>query len=98
MTSNSSQQRSLIDENADWRMVPEHIREGVKRYVDHHQLSGDFLTAVFENDLGRAAVRADSVNLVMLGDIAKFMVWYVPPICWGSREAVQDWLNDANSR
>jgi hypothetical protein len=79
-------QRSLVN------MVPAHLHDGIARYVTEGRATGDFLRAVFENDLAAAAQRADMVNRHRLAEIALFVTWHCPSACWGSPVAVSDWL------
>jgi len=79
------------DRKADWRLVPEHMRHGVRLWVEHGIEGGDFLMSVVENDLRRACWHADAINRVRLHDIVTFFWNYTPADCWGSPEAVRRW-------
>ena len=74
------------------RAVPEHIREGLARHVVHHAPTGSFLTAVLENDLVGALLRADAVNRWAIHDIVAFIYNDCPSPCWGSPAKVKAWL------
>lgn len=80
-----------IPETAVWELLPEHIREGVREYVEQGRPLGGFLEAVFANDLNLAASRADPFNRECLADIADFVRWYTPLTCRGSYERVEAW-------
>jgi hypothetical protein len=80
-------QRSLLG------MVPEHLHNGIARYVSEGRPTGDFLRAVLENDLAAAAQRADMINRPRLVEIALFVTWHVPSTCWGSPEIVRAWVD-----
>lgn len=82
----------MIESGADWSLIPPHMHEAVRRYVERHEPVGDFLTAVLSNDLRGAYSRADSDNIVHLPDYVTFLYNYVPAPCWGSPEAVKAWL------
>lgn len=77
---------------AAWTMVPEHVRQPLRDYLERSRPVGDFLTAVLSNDLGEAARRADAVNRVYLADIALFLTYHAPSAAWGSPEKVAAWL------
>jgi len=42
--------------------LPEGLRGGMNRYIEHRVPPGNFLTAVLSNDLRRACERADDVK------------------------------------
>lgn len=67
--------------------------EALQRYVDHGIHPGGFLTAVLENNLSEAVLRADNLNIKILPEIVGYVDWEIPSACWGSRERVEDWLN-----
>ena len=73
------------------RLVPPHLHRGIRGYVLHGQPVGDFLTACFANDFGRAVERADEVSLAAILEITQFLYGYVPGNCWGSRDHVRAW-------
>lgn len=75
----------------NWDMVPDHVRHGVRSYVERGGPTGDFLTLVFEGRLFDAAIYADHINEPALAKIAKFLVWYTPSECRGSPEKVHAW-------
>lgn len=71
--------------------VPEHMHGGVIRYVEEGIPPGDFLTAVINNDLKGACVRADDKNKHAL---FSFIMWFynqAPGGCWGYSGAVDYW-------
>lgn len=73
-------------------MLPGHIRDGVLRYIEQGVPTGDFLRAVFSNDLKGAVCRADSTNQRAIVEIVQFMVWYAPAVCQGSPERYENWI------
>lgn len=75
-----------------WRLVPEHIRGALDRYLMHGIAPGGFLQSVICNDLGGAVGRADRVNVARLADIVRFMQWYAPADSWGSELTYLAWL------
>lgn len=76
----------------DWGRVPFNLREGIACYVTQGRPFGHFLTAVVENDLFRAMSRADDVSLAHLKDIVQFFYNQTPGACWGSPQAVSEWM------
>ena len=79
-------------ESVNWSGVPEHIRPGIIAYVEQGVPNGDFVTAVFENDLAKAVAYGDLVNLRALVEITRFVTWYAPPMCKGSPASVAAWV------
>ena len=77
----------------DYRRIPDYILKGIYSYVGHRLRSGDFLLAVFRNDLSEAVGRADKETLAALKEIVIFGHMEVPSICHGSPAAVNNWLN-----
>lgn len=74
-------------------MLPEHTKNDIDNYVSKKYPPGDFLYAVLTNDLFEAVARADDINLYSLIDIIKYIYNDVPSTCWGSPEAVAEWLD-----
>ena len=50
----------LVD--ADWSLIPDYMRGGLRRYLAHGIEPGSFLSAVLRNDLIDACGRADDTN------------------------------------
>lgn len=84
--------------SADWSLVPEHMRDGLKMYFDLGVMPGSFMTAVLSNDLRESFGRADEINRHRLFDIVSFLWMYAPASCWGSPEKVRDWVNNNGLR
>lgn len=72
--------------------IPEHMRGGLARYIEHHIEPGSFLRAVLENDLKGAISYADSTNRFLLFDYVNYLYNDAPSVCWGSPEKVAAWL------
>ncbi len=81
-----------------WDKVPHHLRDGMLAYITDHRPTGEFLTAVFENDLQGALMRADPVSLTALRDIVQYIQSCAPAPCWGSEAAVENWLSEETRR
>lgn len=74
-------------------IIPAPLMDAMLRYAFGHEPVGNFLTAVFENDLSNAIGRADSQSLVLLPALVIWIYNYAPSACWGSREKVEAWIN-----
>jgi hypothetical protein len=72
-------------------LIPRHMCEGVTAYIETGRQVGDFLTAVFENDLVRAFGKADATNTAHMRQWAEFMYNYVLLECRGSPAKVKAW-------
>lgn len=71
--------------------LPRYMQDSVWGYIQYGRPIGDFLTAVFSNDLVGAYSRADEANAAAMRDYASFLYSEAPRGCWGSAEAVQRW-------
>jgi hypothetical protein len=76
----------------DYTLLPEHLREGMRAYIERGIKPGGFLLACLGDRLGEAACRADEVSAVHLRDIGRFLMYYAPNGSWGSDEAVGRWI------
>lgn len=72
--------------------IPEHLLEGINRYVEERIPTGGFLRAVLENNLTESFGRADTESREALFEIVRYLYWEVPADCWGSPEKVKKWL------
>jgi hypothetical protein len=81
-----------IGQDIDWTLIPEYMIGGLRRYIEDGIQPGDFLRAVFRNDLTGAVERADNINITILPNYVKFLYNYAPHDCWGSAERYEAWL------
>ncbi len=81
-----------FEADVKWDLIPPHMREHIRAYVEDCRPVGHFLMALLSNDLVQAALRADDENRVALADWAGFLYEYAPSNCWGSPEVVAAWL------
>lgn len=72
--------------------IPDHMREGLLDYFRYGIPPGAFLRAVLTNDLTKACRCADPINRLCLQDYIVVLVNHAPEDSWGSREAVQAWI------
>jgi hypothetical protein len=77
----------------DYDVLPTHLQEGMRRYIEHGIETGGFLRAVLENDLAQASSRADPHAERALDRIFAFVREQVPPAAWGSPANVQAWID-----
>jgi hypothetical protein len=82
--------RTLPD--VDYSILPEHMRDVARGYVERGYPPGGFLRAVLANDLVGAFGRADGPNAHCMGDWATWLFNEAPSACWGSSEKVTAWL------
>ena len=76
----------------DYDMLPSHMREGTRRYIEEGVEPGQFTVAVFANDFLGAAGRADENNSMVLRAWALFIYNEVPGNCHGSYDKVAAWI------
>ncbi len=81
-----------------YEMLPEHMRDAMRFYIEDRIKPGSFLTAVLENDLMEACARADHINLRRLHDFCLFLYNFAPGGCHGSPEKVRAWLERKGER
>jgi hypothetical protein len=74
-------------------LIPPYMWGGVERYMVRRVPPGDFLTALFANDLMEAFGRADDENAANMRRYCQFLYNYAPCGSYGSRDAVRNWLN-----
>ncbi|KKM04797.1 hypothetical protein LCGC14_1760650 [marine sediment metagenome] len=73
-------------------LLPGHMRDGMRLYIENRIPPGSFLMAVLSNDLMDACCRADDINRHRLFDFCMWLYNHAPPACFGSRENVAAWL------
>ena len=78
--------------NINYDMLPEHMREEMRAYIETGRPVGSFLAAILSNDFVEAAERADLHNQGRLFDYATFLYAEAPANCWGSRAKVDAWI------
>jgi len=76
----------------DYNTLPDRLRHGMQRYVDHGIEPGSFLMAVLENDLIGAVNKADPDNFKDLKTIVNWFHWELPARCWGTKDVVENWI------
>lgn len=74
-----------------YNLLPEHMRDGMREYIEQGIAPGGFLGTVLVGDLFGAMRRADDFNLYFLQAYVRFLDNHAPPACYGSREKVRAW-------
>jgi hypothetical protein len=75
----------------DYSMLPEHMRHGMKLWIEHAIWPGSFLTALLCNDFIYAHSLADSTNIDKLHLFAEFLRREAPVGSYGSDEICAAW-------
>lgn len=74
--------------------VPEHLRDGLVRYLVSRIRPGSFLCAVIADDAAEALHRAaPDMTVGDMAALALFLLRAAPIECWGSYEAIERWLD-----
>jgi hypothetical protein len=76
----------------NWGNIPERMRGGIINYIESGVEPGSFLRAVFCNNLTEAFGKADSENIELIREYAKFLHNECPASCWGSEQTYNDWI------
>lgn len=71
--------------------IPEYMRGGLLRWIEHAIEPGEFLRAVLRNDLRQACELADDNNRERLAQYLKVLYSSAPGGCWGSIEKYERW-------
>lgn len=69
-----------------------YMASGVRRYFEHHQEVGGFLTALLCNDLHQTIIHADDTNARYIKQWVQWLYDNAPPGSWGSEERHAAWL------
>lgn len=72
-------------------LLPRHMHEGVRAYIEHGRETGGFLTALFEGDYERAKAVADFQNAAHWENWMDFVREFMPADACGSPLKVQAW-------
>ena len=73
-------------------MVPEHLRNGLRLYIEQGVKPGSFLMGVLENDLRNAIFKGDTDSLAGLRPLVLFLHNYAPGECHGNPTRVANWM------
>jgi hypothetical protein len=75
-------------------LIPKHMHDDLKLYLEAGVIFDGFLLAVLRNDLREAVYSADAINAARLPDYVKYLFNYAPSQCWGSPSNVREWCQD----
>lgn len=87
-----------IIESVPGEKIPGGVAIDLARYLILGTPPGGFVRAVLENDLLRSYLLADSVSLRALPSIVRYLYAYAPAIAWGSKEKVEKWIRQKESK
>jgi hypothetical protein len=76
----------------DYDLLPAHLREGMRRYIEQGIETGSFLRAILEDDHAKAFERGDLESLRGLPRLRGFLDRQAPAEAWGSPAKVQAWI------
>ena len=76
----------------DYTGLPEHMRDGARRYIEHGIPPVLFLVSVICNDLHGAYDNADNINRFNINSFVRFFQSEAPDACWGSPEIFVAWI------
>lgn len=96
----SEQQAALeteLRDSMDKYGIPEYMHDGVILYIVHGIRPGDFLSALFSNDLMESFGLADAHNTLAMHSWVKWIYNEAPATCHGSPGQVEKWLSVTRS-
>jgi len=76
----------------NYDLLPEHLRDGMQRYIEKGVRPGDFMLSCLANNFVGAMCRADRTSAAHVKDIALFIHNEIPSNSWGSYERVRLWM------
>lgn len=79
--------------NPNYKMLPVHMQEAMRLWIERGIEPGSFLMAVLCNDLREAVGRADHINVERLKDYVNFLYNEVPGACYGSPDKCRKWAD-----
>ena len=82
----------------NYTLLPEHLREGFKGYLERGENPGGFISQVLHNDLVHSFACADDVCIACMHDIVKFVYNEMPMASWGSRDIMYRWMTHQQRR
>jgi hypothetical protein len=88
---NNDQLLKYLFDKADWDLIPHHMIQPTKDWVEHGWSPGGFLSAILEHDFYDAIFQADGENQTRIVQWAQFLAWFLPSACHGSPEVVRKW-------
>jgi hypothetical protein len=78
---------------ANWALVPEHFRNGLKAYIETGRPTGDGLRGLLENGpVFDVLAHLDDTGRPRAFNIMRFLHNYAPHQAWGSKDKVALWI------
>ena len=77
----------------NYEILPHHMRESAKTYIEHGVGAGSFMDACIRGDWGHAVLHADSTNKERIADHIEFWRSEAPMNCSGSAETMRHWMD-----
>jgi hypothetical protein len=90
--------QAKVRNNCKTRGIPNYMVPAVLAYLTEGQIPGNFLTAVLENDLTKAAFHADDRNITCLLEWARTVYNDLPMEAWKSPAKVRAWAKGRGLR
>ena len=85
-----------IFENDLFRSLPQ--AADLRLYIEEGRPTSHFLMALLSNDLMATLGRADHPNRRAIEDYCLWLRSYAPAACYGSRDAVAEWIERGGMR
>jgi hypothetical protein len=82
------------DGSIDYGKLPLSMRVGMLLYIEKGIRMGSFGDCLLAGDLYSAVAHADAENRYRIADIAEWLHMEAPPACFGTREAVEKWIDE----
>ncbi len=79
-------------EDINYSILPLHMQEGMRLYLEKGIPTGDFLHHILSNNFVAAGYHADETNQKCLWNYCKFLYNEVPKEAWGKEETVWTWM------
>lgn len=73
-------------------LLPLHMRDGARLYIEQGIEPGGFMYAVLINDFKGVMTRSDNVNKNSLQEWVEWLLFQCPATAQGSRQAVDNWI------
>jgi hypothetical protein len=78
-------------DSIDWSPIPDHLRHGLKHYVDEGRIPGNLLVGILSNELNTTVEACEAKWFAEVPAILAFIHLHVPPQCYGSGERMAFW-------
>lgn len=79
-------------QNPNYFLIPEHMRSGMRDYIERGVPTGTFLRLILSNDFLAVAGHGDIINQQALFDYCRFMYNEMPAMAKGNPENYAYWV------